>query len=801
MTRQRNRKETPMTATTTTTSLARFNLPIKIHTPHLLRRSAVRAVLLAVMIASIAGPALGYNSEEHKVLTDMGVAAVVVPAGIELPWPTRFDLFDLDFHQGPYINAKNLAVGFATNNPADYDENKKKVQDNSYWYGYGQLEYNKKLWIPSPQAQMFRQRGLWVAANARDGNNDGELRTFTLGALVALYGDYRRTTYCEEGRCSLTNADVTTLSFLHGQDCFGIWPFQECGFRPNPVAMETYLRHIGSGLVPPFGSAGNASGNTAADGEIHEAGWWGDEMLRIANVNDWHFSNGAVAWYVGMHRLALIYAEMARSDPRHWNQALHYEASALHSLTDLFAFGHIVTSRAETSRGIMVSEGLETEAAYRWMQDVTEMGGGENDGDGRVELSSLPPTIADGGYHPRNEFLPSYAGTWAPRALREKHHHDDFNSTGATVRNLAGNRFRIFGDGQLKLRSGQPEDQKAMAIIAEAVRVSVQSLFNAYADLDCGARTIDEIGSQGSSYFDALKLVPIFVENDPEDYFNGRWTSYAQHIDNLTEAAVVPANWQACEMDYVDGGIASLPWSDPNSCTTFPSVQLQVPADDFEPACSANSSWSVTETVRDASDWLNQNPTAEVYAFDEFSPGIANGTGCLEEQALELQLVGGAMTITPTGSCAISDSSTVPAVSDVPLQTFQYITLDFDPPIEAFYANFGSVQHGERVRLWLNPDDSDFRALETAPSPDDVFAFGHGFISDRPVSRIIVQGTGLDTSTLGAFVGLVSGEPSLAQVGPSNQYEGDFAVVFSTDELFSDGLESGDTSAWSSVNN
>ena len=51
---------------------------------------------------------------------------------------------------------------------------------------------------------------------------------------------------------------------------------------------------------------------------------------------------------------------------------------------------------------------------------------------------------------------------------------------------------------------------------------------------------------------------------------------------------------------------------------------------------------------------------------------------------------------------------------------------------------------------------------------------------------------------MGAFVGLVSGEPSLGQVGPSNEYEGDFAVVFSTDMLFSDDLESGDTSAWSS---
>jgi hypothetical protein len=574
--------------------------------------------------------------------------------------------------------------------------------------------------------------------------------------------------------------------------------------------MADYLGHIGSGLVPPFGSAGNATANTAGDEEIWEAGWWGDEMLRIANVNDWHFSNGAIAWYVGMHRLAVKYAWRARFNPRFWNDALHYEANALHSLTDLFAFGHIVTSRAETSRGIMATpqNALLDETAYLWMQYVTGHGGGENDGDGRVDLAfPLPELEGHDFYPPRDDFLPSYRRTvnLNLRANRERNHHDAFNTGGAFVRNLAGNRFRIYGDGDLKLRAHQPTDQETMAIIAEAVRVSVQSLLNAYVDMDCGAKTYEEIGAAGSSYFDALKLVPVFVENDFQDYFNGRWTSYAGFINVLTDSAVVPAHWQACEMQYVDGSLASLPWSNPDACTSFPYfVETEVPADDFAPACSVSSDWNLIESTRDASEWLDRNPTADVAAFDEFSPGIANGGGCLEDEPVELQLDGGTMTLTPTGPCAISDASGTPAVSDLPLETFQYMTLDFDPPIEAFYANFGSVRRGERVRLWLNPDDSAHQVLETAPSPDNVFAFGHGFTSDRPVSRVIVQGTGLDVSVLGAFVGLAPREPSLGQVGPSGEYEADFAVVFSSGSsalLFADDLESGDTSAWTMTSN
>ena len=48
--------------------------------------------------------------------------------------------------------------------------------------------------------------------------------------------------------------------------------------------------------------------------------------------------------------------------------------------------------------------------------------------------------------------------------------------------------------------------------IPETVRASVQSLFDAYAS----GESIGTIGAFGSSYFDALLNVPIFVKTHPE---------------------------------------------------------------------------------------------------------------------------------------------------------------------------------------------------------------------------------------------------------------------------------------------
>ncbi|HXS82445.1 MAG TPA: hypothetical protein VN896_06945, partial [Methylomirabilota bacterium] len=321
----------------------------------------------AVGLLAAASPARAYDSEEHKLIADWGASMVRLPPSIALPFPTRFHDTTLAARQKVYMDAKYLACGFRSNKQSDYNEDVQKVQDHSYWYGYAQLAGNKKLWIPPDS--VLRETTLVVGTRL----NTGQAVGFTIGELVSIYGDYRRTVYCATGDCYLTDANYARLHFDEGWDCFG--PLN-CGWRPPDVSMYEYLRDVGSGLWPPYGTCGNASGNTAADDQYYDAGWWGDEMIRIAGTNDWHFSSAAIAWYVGMHRLALIYVDRARTDPRFWNHALHYEANGLHSLTDLFAFGHIVANRDRTSHAAMVSSGVTGKKAYLWMEHAIDVGGG-----------------------------------------------------------------------------------------------------------------------------------------------------------------------------------------------------------------------------------------------------------------------------------------------------------------------------------------------------------------------------------------------------------------------------------------
>lgn len=501
-----------------------------------------------------------YNSEEHKVIANMGAAAVVVPPSVTFPANTGYVQISQAAHQDVYEAAKRLAVGFATNDPADYSDQTKKTQDNSYWTNYAQRAGNLNLWIPP--TQYLRDNTLLV-----QGRTHNDVRQFQFGELVALYGDYRKTTFCDgNGYCYLTQGTVWTLTFGAGQDCFGVWPFQECGYRPNPVDMAVYLRYIASGIWPPYGTLGNTVSNTAGDAEWNEAGWWGDEMLRIANVNDWHFSRGALAWYIGMHRIALTYVDLARTNPVYWNVALHYEANALHSLTDLFCFGHIVTNRDETSFGIMDDDNLRNYVSYLGQQHILAQGGASREANGRFVLSANLPAARDGS-RVRNDFQPSYRPTaWAAWAKWEHDYHDHFNGGGAEVRNLRGETFHIYGDAKLRVTS-----DAAKGIIARSVTASLQSLFDAHVDLETGNRTLDELTAPGSYCFAALKHIPVFVESDPDHYFDGQWTRYAEHADAVSGAGVVPPGAGTCTMQYMNGG-SSWPAARSGPCTSFPVV-------------------------------------------------------------------------------------------------------------------------------------------------------------------------------------------------------------------------------------
>jgi hypothetical protein len=501
-------------------------------------------------------PAVPYNSEEHRLIVDQGVAAVQVPSTIRFPDGTGVRQVTPAAYVAGYREAKRLAVGFESNNPGDFDGDKASVQDNCYFEGkvaggFEQVEYNKTIYIPA-QSQAPAQIFTVPAHNATVAYG-----AFTLGQLAALYGDYRKTTFCDaSGRCFLTNADIGEVVFERGN------ALRSGTYCPPKINAGRYLQAIGSGLVPPFGVGANTTRNTANDDEYQEAGWWGDEMLRIANINDWHFSNGAISWYIGLHRLALLYADSARTDPKHWNRALHYEANALHSLTDLFAFGHVVTNRDETSFGIM--KGFGGNRAYQWMENVTRMGGGTRSASGMISLSPTLPAIR-GVAGTRNEFVKSDRGTWAVRADGERRYHNEFNKSGAQVRNLNGDDFQIFGDARLS----QMLNGTAVGVIRNAVTASVQSLIDAHADLGAG-KTVADIGTSGSSYFAALKYVPVFIVRDANGYFPGKWARYADAISKISGVNKPLSNLAGCQVAYLSG-VDGIQWPPKPSgpCTTF----------------------------------------------------------------------------------------------------------------------------------------------------------------------------------------------------------------------------------------
>ncbi|HET9383922.1 MAG TPA: hypothetical protein VFO67_02165 [Gemmatimonadales bacterium] len=522
---------------------------------------AVGAILLGITAHRSATTSAVYNSEEHKWIADLAMARVNQRSAT-FPALTGFE--DFPQTRARYQNAKELAIGIRENGKAGYDSTEHDVQDNSYWTNYGQRDGNFKFHIPDV-AEITSTRTLWVPA--WDGTQDAR---FTFGELVALYGDYRRTVSCaaaNPARCYLTQADSAAyrgiggdrakgrIFFEYGTDCFG--PL-DCGYEPPDIPVRTYLAFIGSGLWPPFGTLGNTVSNTAWPEEWLDAGWWGDEMMRIANVNDWHWQQAAVAWYVGMHRMALKYALLARTDSRYWVKALHHEASALHSLTDLFAYGHVIVSRDRTSWEIMGDNSLRSVAAYAWMENVITMGGGNRDqGGGKVSVgATLPPLQTSDAA--RRDLMESYRSGWGLIANSEHTYHDSYNAAGGTVMNMKRQTFKIFGDYKMRNNTALTK-----SIIQETVRASVQSLFDAYE----ANPPLDQLVGNGSSAFDALLNIPVYVADSAGSYA-GMWTSYAAAVNQLTGAGFAPD--LACVIPLVDG--RSAPPSSRSSVCSTPST-------------------------------------------------------------------------------------------------------------------------------------------------------------------------------------------------------------------------------------
>ena len=212
---------------------------------------------------------------------------------------------------------------------------------------------------------------------------------------------------------------------------------------------------------------------------------------------------------------------------------------------------------------------------------------------------------------------------------------------------------------------------------------------------------------------------------------------------------------------------------------------------------------TVTEFERAADEWLAAVPYSEAYAFDEFYPAEFAGSGCLlpdDELIATMQLDNGVLTVAASNQvgaavCAVTQEST-PAVSDGNLEPGDtaVVSFEFSPPILALYMYWGSLNDGDVGEMRLLAGESEVAQLVSPESPHGSSATGHGFVSDVPIDRVELRHSGptdcCDHVMIGAFIGLLEGEPSLGTVfipgyeGPDGEMvELDFAVTFDIDKL------------------
>lgn len=186
--------------------------------------------------------------------------------------------------------------------------------------------------------------------------NGQEFTKFTFGDLVAIYGDY-----------AVTVKEVNSPSFVKRQK-----------------RLKKLVR-----------------GKSSNDAERNHS-------ISLAVNNPTHFSLRAAQAYTQWHRYALL---LAKKKGRLW-EALHYEALALHSFTDLFAFGHMHNDR-------QLSDQL-----FVW-------------GKKNSKRSRLTKKIALS----TSKMMGAYVNF----------SHNAFNWKGAMLKNLAGDSWRGFGDKKYRV--------------------------------------------------------------------------------------------------------------------------------------------------------------------------------------------------------------------------------------------------------------------------------------------------------------------------------------------------------------
>lgn len=186
--------------------------------------------------------------------------------------------------------------------------------------------------------------------------NGEEYTKFNFGDLVAIYGDY-----------AVTVDEVNSAAFA-----------------PRANRLKKLVRGLG--------------------GNDEER----DHSIHLAINNPTHFSLRAAQTYTRWHRHALL---LAQQEGRLW-EALHYEALALHSFTDLYAFGHMHDDRQLTDQ------------VQAW-------------GEKNKKRSALTLGVADAA----SKLMGAYVNF----------SHNGHNWKGAMMKNLAGDSWRGFGDKKYRV--------------------------------------------------------------------------------------------------------------------------------------------------------------------------------------------------------------------------------------------------------------------------------------------------------------------------------------------------------------
>ena len=220
----------------------------------------------------------------------------------------------------------------------------------------------------------------------------------------------------------------------------------------------------------------------------------GLEFLRDAAVNESHFSSIAVLTYVDHHHRAikLAYdaawmkkAGRATDSVANLAEAIHYEALGVHSLTDLFAPGHLMEDRQQAIAEILHSETTVLKGIIR---------GASVDKDTHDKFNQLGLYVRSYDAYKANQET-----GWLAR--------------GDGCLSQAGPDYKCAKNYEALTKTlGRPQkygwaNPDGLGMARRAVARSVMKLLTAYKDFQDG-KTWEEV-NQSFDYYSALSFVPV----------------------------------------------------------------------------------------------------------------------------------------------------------------------------------------------------------------------------------------------------------------------------------------------------